>query len=231
MKLFLDNNEFEITHHVSPKIKRISLIFETKTNITIKTPPKIKAHELREIFYNNKNWILNTIAKVPSKNKFDFLVGSTLPYLGEKYPIKFIDDEKYKNVKIIFEDNIFLIYHNNTIHIEYNDFYTGLVNFYKLRAKKVISPLFQKWEQITSLHPSKVGYRVAKRRWGSCSHINNISINYMLLQFSIDAIEYVVLHELCHIQEKNHSKKFWNLVSLHMPNYKQKEKILKNKMF
>jgi predicted metal-dependent hydrolase len=106
-----------------------------------------------------------------------------------------------------------------------------LVNFYKLHAKKVISPLFQKWEHITSLYPAKVGYRVAKRRWGSCSHINNISINYMLLQFSIDAIEYVVLHELCHIQEKNHSKKFWNLVSLYMPNYKQKEQILKNKMF
>jgi predicted metal-dependent hydrolase len=88
MKLFLDEHQFDITHHVSKKIKRISLVFETKSKITIKTPPKIKAHELREIFYRNKDWILNTINKVPAKNKFDFLVGSSLPFLGVKYPKK-----------------------------------------------------------------------------------------------------------------------------------------------
>jgi predicted metal-dependent hydrolase len=77
------------------------------------------------------------------------------------------------------------------------------------------------------MYPQKITYRKAKRRWGSCSHSNNILINYMLLQFSIDAIEYVVLHELCHIQEKNHSKRFWNLLSKYMPDYKQKEEIFR----
>jgi len=67
MKLFLDEHQFEITHYVSKRIKRISLVLESKNHITIKTPPKIKAHELREIFYTNKDWILKTIHKVPAK--------------------------------------------------------------------------------------------------------------------------------------------------------------------
>ena len=50
----------------------------------------------------------------------------------------------------------------------------------------------------------------------------------MLLQFPIEAIEYVVLHELCHIEEKNHSKRFWNLLSFYMPDFKKQEEILKN---
>ena len=79
--------------------------------------------------------------------------------------------------------------------------------------------------------PQKIGYRKAKRRWGSCSYANNISINYMILQFPKDVIGYVVLHELCHIKEKNHSKRFWNLLSSYMPKYKQQEIILKKKLF
>jgi predicted metal-dependent hydrolase len=50
----------------------------------------------------------------------------------------------------------------------------------------------------------------------------------MLLQFDIKAIQYVVLHELCHIKEKNHSKRFWDLVSFYMPKYKQYQNLLKN---
>lgn len=231
MKIFLDDNEFEVTHQVSKRIKRISLILESQSKLTIKTPPKIKAHQLREIIDTHKEWILKSLHKAPSKNRFDFIVGSTLPFLGTRYPIDFISDEKYKNVKIDLIDGQFMIYHNKSIHIEYEDFHNGLKKFYKLNSIKTIDPLFDKWTFISNLYPQKIGYRSAKTRWGSCSYENNISINYMLLQFDIKAIEYVVLHELCHIQEKNHSKRFWNLVSLHMPDYKNQEKVLKSKMF
>ncbi len=231
MNIFLDDNKFELTHHVSKKIKRISLVLESKSKITIKTPPKIKAHQLREIIDIHKEWILKSLHKVPSKNKFDFIVGSTLPFLGNKYPIDFIDDEKYKNVKVTLENEKFIIYHNSLIHKEYDNFHDGLKKFYKLNALKVIDPIFDIWTYKTQLTPNQIGYRFAKRRWGSCSGINNISINYMLLQFPLNAIKYVVLHELCHIQEKNHSKRFWNLVSLYMPDYKKQEEILKKKLF
>jgi len=230
LDIYLNEFKFNLIHHTNKKIKRISLSLENKSDIIIKTPLKIKSHQLRDIVYSHKQWILNTIEKVPAKNIFEFKCGGKLPFLGILYPIDMIEDEKMVNPKILLKDNIFYIYFNKNKN-SYNDFILALTKYYKQIAQKIIDPLFDKWCYETKMYPEKISYRKAKRRWGSCSFKNDISINYMLLQFSIDAIEYVVLHELCHIKEKNHSKRFWNLVSLYMPDYKQKEQTLKEKLF
>jgi predicted metal-dependent hydrolase len=226
MKIVLEKYEFNIIHRTNKKIKRISLSIENKNEVIVKTPLGMKSHLLRDIVLKHKNWILNSIKKVPVKNKFDFIYGGKLPFLGVEYPIKLIVNEKMKNPKFILKDNIFYIYYNENKK-DYDDFINGLTKYYQLMAQKIIDPLFDKWCYITKMYPNNISYRKAKRRWGSCSYIDNISINYMLLQFNIEVIEYVVLHELCHIEEKNHSKRFWNLVSLYMPDYKQKEQGLK----
>lgn len=230
MKIFLKEYEFNIIHRTNKKIKRISLALENKNEIIVKTPLGIKSNVLRDIVVRHRNWVLNSVKKVPVKNQFDFVCGGKLPFLGVQYPIKLLVDDNMKNPKFALKDDVFVIYYNDTTK-NYDDFIDGLTRFYKNMAVKIIAPLFDKWCFKTQMYPQKITYRKAKRRWGSCSHINDISINYMLLQFSTDAIEYVVLHELCHIKEKNHSKRFWNLVSSFMPDYKQKEMILKSKLF
>ncbi|MCK5111289.1 MAG: M48 family metallopeptidase [Arcobacteraceae bacterium] len=230
MIIFLEDLKFNIIHRTNKKIKRISLALENKTEIIVKTPLGIKSHQLREIVLHHQTWILNSIKKVPAKNQFDFVCGGKLPFIGVQYPIELIIDEKMKNPKFVLKDETFYIYYNEE-KCEYDDFVDGLKKFYQRMAIKTIDPLFDKWCHETKMYPENISYRRAKRRWGSCSHINNISINYMLLQFPIEAVEYVVLHELCHIQEKNHSKRFWNLVSLYMPDYKSQEKVLKSKLF
>ncbi len=230
MKIFLEEYEFNIIHRTNKKIKRISLAIENKNEIIVKTPLGMKSHLLRDIVLRHQNWVLNSIKKVPVKNQFDFVCGGKLPFLGIQYPIELIINPKMVNPKFELKDEVFYIYYNENKQ-SYDDFTDGLKKYYKKMAVKTIDPLFDKWCFETKMYPEKISYRKAKKRWGSCSHINNISINYMLLQFTPDAIEYVVLHELCHIEEKNHSKRFWNLVSLYMPDYKQKEEILKAKLF
>ncbi len=230
MKIFLDDLEFTVIHRANKRIKRISLVLENKDEIIVKTPLKIKANQLRDIVLHHKQWIINIIKKVPAKNQFDFICGGKIPFMGIDYRLELIEDDKMINPKFVLKDDVFYVYYNEEKK-EYQDFLDGLSKFYKKMAVKCIDPLFDKWCFETNLYPEKIGYRKAKRRWGSCSHINNISINYMLLQFSAEAIECVVLHELCHIKEKNHSKRFWNLVSLYMPDYKEREKTLKAKLF
>ena len=230
MQIILDNHTFELIHRTNKKIKRISLAIENKDEIIIKTPLKFKSHMIKEIAFEHKDWILKSLLKVPAKNSFDFVSGGVVPYLGVQYPMKLIKDNKIKNVKFTLEDEIFIVRYNNDKQ-SYDDFVDGLKKFYKYNAIKVIDPIFDEWTYITKLYPNKIGYRYAKSRWGSCSGSNNISINYKLLQFDKKCIEYVVLHELCHIKEKNHSKKFWNLVSLYMDDYKSVEKKLRSKLF
>jgi len=229
-QITLDSYTFTLIHRTNKKIKRISLTLENKNEIIVKTPLKFKSHMIKEVVYEYKEWILKSIQRVPSKNSFDFVSGGVIPFLGMQYPMNLVINESMKNVKFSLNDEVFMVEYNETCN-EYEDFIEGLKLFYKYNASKIIDPLFEKWSNTTQFIPNKVGYGYAKGRWGSCNHINNISINYKLLQFEQKVIEYVVLHELCHIQEKNHSKKFWDLVSYHIPDYKKIESLLKSKLF
>lgn len=230
MKITLDNHTFTLIHRTNKKIKNISLSLENKDEILIKTPLKFKAHMIKEIAYEHKEWILRSIQRVPSKNSFDFVSGGTIPFLGVSYPMILKEDIKIKNVKFSFENEVFLVQYNKQ-NQSYDNFIDGLKKFYQYNAIKIIDPIFDEWTHKTKLYPNKIGYRFAKTRWGSCSGENNISINYKLLQFDMQCIEYVVLHELCHIKEKNHSKKFWNLVSFYMDDYKKVESRMRSKLF
>jgi len=230
VQITLDNYTFTLIHRTNKKIKNVSLSLENKDEIIIKTPLKFKSHLLKEIAYEHKDWILRSLNRVPSKNSFDFVSGGTIPFLGINYPMELIQNEKIKNVKFSFVEDKFIV-ECNSLQQSYDNFIDGLKQFYKYNAIKIIDPIFDEWTHKTKLYPNKIGYRFAKTRWGSCSFDNNISINYKLLQFDKQCIEYVVLHELCHIKEKNHSKKFWNLVSMYMNDYKNVELRIRSKLF
>ena len=80
----------------------------------------------------------------------------------------------------------------------------------------------------TGLAPLECSIKNLKATWGICSSKKKISINQNLMAYSRHAIEYVCLHEICHLKHMNHSKKFWNMVEYYMPDYKEAKKELKN---
>lgn len=73
----------------------------------------------------------------------------------------------------------------------------------------------------------KIGITKAKTRWGSCSSKGNISFSYRLMLTPKDAIDYVIVHELAHLKEMNHSQKFWAIVGKMMPDYKERRRLLR----
>lgn len=73
----------------------------------------------------------------------------------------------------------------------------------------------------------KVIIRGQKTRWGSCSTRKNLSFNYKLMKYREEVVDYVIIHEMCHLKEMNHSKKFWSFVNNLCPNYKTLKKELK----
>ncbi len=103
--------------------------------------------------------------------------------------------------------------------------------FYKNKAIEIIPPLVSLWSKKMSLYPTHIGFRKNKSRWGSCSSKDRITFNTQLIKTPIEFIEYVVVHELAHIEHKNHSKSFWNLVKEYLPDYKQRQDMIKNQHF
>ena len=97
----------------------------------------------------------------------------------------------------------------------------------KNRARDILPKLTDKYARIMGVSYGTVKITSAQKRFGSCSAKNNICFSYILMQYPIEAIEYVVVHELAHTVHHDHSKAFYALIEKHMPDYKQREKLLR----
>jgi len=99
----------------------------------------------------------------------------------------------------------------------------------KLRnmAKEYLTARTAYWSEITGFIPTDIKITSAKKRFGSCNSKNSICFSYFLMLYPQKAIDYVIVHELCHIKHKNHSADFYKTVKSFMPDYKTAEQLLK----
>lgn len=103
------------------------------------------------------------------------------------------------------------------------------INELKEKAKEMLPKRVEYYSQILKLYPSSLKITSAKTRFGSCSGKNSICFSLFLMLYPDEAIDYVVVHELCHIKHKNHGKQFYKLIESVMPDYKERNKLLKIK--
>jgi predicted metal-dependent hydrolase len=99
----------------------------------------------------------------------------------------------------------------------------------KLRrlAKEILPPKIQFYSNIMGLKYGRITITGAKTRFGSCSSKGNISFSYRLMRYPNEAIDYVVVHELAHLVEMNHSPRFYKIIEQVLPDYKKRKKLLK----
>ena len=95
------------------------------------------------------------------------------------------------------------------------------------RANEIIPQKVKYYADIMNVEPKGVRITSAQKRFGSCSNQGRLCFSFNLMQYPEDAVDYVVVHELAHLVELNHSKKFWDLVAQHMPDYKRRKALLK----
>ena len=93
--------------------------------------------------------------------------------------------------------------------------------YFKAQALDIILPKVDYFAQLTQLSPTDINIRQYRARWGSCNSKGELSFNYLLMMLPISVIDYVVIHELCHLRHLNHSTDFWRLVAAYCPNFKQ----------
>lgn len=100
-------------------------------------------------------------------------------------------------------------------------------NASKVLAKQLIEERLYFFQKIYHVSWERVSIRNQKTRWGSCSRRKNLSFSYRLLFLPEHLRDYVIVHEMCHLQEMNHSPKFWALVAITFPDYKKLRKELR----
>ena len=94
-------------------------------------------------------------------------------------------------------------------------------------AKDIIPEKVKYYANLTGLSPSGVKITGAKKRFGSCSGKNSLCFSYLLMRYPEEFIDYVVLHEIAHIKHHNHKREFYGLIKEYMPDYLERQKLIK----
>lgn len=215
-----------------PHRRSLLLSMHPDKNMSIKTNIQTTQKQIIDFLISKKNWI--------EKNSNRFLMlkrqfveptcceGAAFPFLGE---LKYLHFEVTKKIKIHFviEDGFLVCYRpvadiNSTVNSDV--FFSKLKIFYKKESEKYLKYRLNKWTEIIELKPKKLSFRLNKTRWGSCSSNKHISLNWKLICQQPVLIDYVIVHELCHLRHLNHSADFWSLIELHIPNFREVQNTL-----
>ena len=216
------------THIVKSNLKYIYLSFDQNGNLIIKSP-KVSQKEIEKVLIKKAAWITKSRRKIFEKKgkPLKFSEGEEIYFLGKNYPVHYRRGSK-KRASIHFD-------RENGFSLEYHYFDTDLFErllnqFYKKEAEQLVPGIVERYAEQMQLYPSRISFRKARSRWGSCSSSNAISFNYLMIKMPLHVIQYIVVHELAHIKHKHHQKEFWNLVSLYQPDYKAQRDELKSYM-
>jgi hypothetical protein len=98
----------------------------------------------------------------------------------------------------------------------------------KVRALELAHARLEYFNAVYKLTYKKVSIRNQKTRWGSCTSNGALSFNYRIVQLSAEQVDYIVVHELCHLAQMNHSVKFWRLVEKTIPDHKRLRATIRN---
>jgi predicted metal-dependent hydrolase len=107
---------------------------------------------------------------------------------------------------------------------------TKEIALYKKQARTFVHQRIIELNKIYGFRFGSIAIRNQKSRWGSCSKKGNVNFNYRIVLLPPEHADYIIVHELCHLKEFNHSKKFWNLVAIGSPNYIQLRKDLRSSL-
>lgn len=110
---------------------------------------------------------------------------------------------------------------------KYGELTEEKIKLLRKTAKKILPNKVAYYAEIMGLKYGRITITGAKTRFGSCSAKGNLSFSYLLMQYPEEAIDYVVVHELAHLKEMNHSAKFYKIVESVLPDYKERKKLLK----
>lgn len=205
---------------IRSKRKTLSLQIDKNAQLVVRAPQCLSVKKIETFIQDKSNWIEKKIqvSQENSVTKPAYLNGEEFLYLGNHYPL--IRQTMPKD-RLEFNGEAFKLSDDSD---GANEFY----RWYKSAFKTIALPRLDYYSDLYQLHYKKVRLKSQKTLWGSCSSINNINLNYLLIGAPISVIDYVIVHELSHIKHKNHSKTFWTLVESILPNYKIEKKWLKD---
>jgi predicted metal-dependent hydrolase len=202
--------------------RTIALIITPDARLVVRAPVRTSLREIESIVEQKHDWITKKIRiaeKKQEKNRLGpFVEGHPFLFMGTWYPMALSSTER----KITIKENR-LIFPERFL----NNPERALMHWYAHEALNLIASRVEYFASRHGFSYTGITITAARRRWGSCSHLNRLSFSWRLIRTPAEVIDYVVVHELCHTVVKDHSRNFWNKVQSILPDYKVRQRILK----
>lgn len=212
----------ELTDYKVTRSKRrsIALVVHPDGSLEVRAPRYIPIFAIKLFVKNQTDWIKKRQAQV-SVIKFipkKFVNGQRFSYLGVEYLLEL---GNYTQIEIKGDKLLF------PIALKARGKET-LEKWYIKQAKKIISEQVEHFSKEMDTSYKSITFSDTRSKWGSCTHDNRLQFNWRLIMAPFLVLRYVVIHELAHTEEKNHSRAFWQKVRSINPSYKQQIKWLKS---
>lgn len=211
---------------VKPARSKITIKVHPDCSVVVTAPDMATDTDIQEAVLKQARWIWSNLEEFKTHRDYvlpkRYVSGEMQFYLGRRYVLKILEDKDASaSVKLLRGKlEVTLPGFDDTKH----EVAKSLVyKWYKQRADAVFQERLLALLPQTTWVRDKPGFKIVamKKQWGSCSSKGTLMLNPHLVKAPKECIDYVVLHELCHIAEHNHSERFWRLLTQVMPNWKE----------
>jgi predicted metal-dependent hydrolase len=203
--------------------RNLSLTVKPNGSMTVTTSRTIPLKMITKFAQDSWPWVEEQMSKFEGlKERYPkkrFLPGEYFTVLGADYSLK-VARQEVKRVDVSLTESSLLVTLPSA-GVPHAVAIDAVRSFYEELGKKILSERLHYYSQKLQLYPHSVSYRCQKTRWGSCSSSGHISLNWRLAVAPMEVLDYVVVHELCHLKHPNHSKNFWKLVETTIPRWKK----------
>lgn len=214
--------EIEISKIIRSKRRTIALVVTHDATLVIRAPLKTPLYYLKNLVNRKRDWIRAKLLEMQSKPQpkaREFVNGEAFLYLGESYMLKIVDDiagdvELKENLLLSKEK----VYCARDV----------VIKWYKSEAQKKITERCDRYSRLTGYKPISIKISNAQTRWGSSGHRGTVNFSWRLIMAPMEIIDYVVVHELVHLEQRDHSRLFWDKVKNIQPDFKRRRTWLKD---
>lgn len=222
-----DTQKIEFTI-VKSKRKSLSIAIQPDGNLLVKAPFFLSDEEIIKWVKTKTAWIIRQRAKIRLQQQEnplkEYVTGEKFWYLGQEYILEVRISEGRAGMVGIAEDKIVLFSKTDDSAMVQKI----LTGWFDKQAKSIIPKRVRLYAEQMGETYGKITIKNQKKRWGSCSNARNLNFNRRLIMAPREVLDYVVVHELCHLRQMNHSKEFWREVEMVLPDYKMHKKWLES---
>lgn len=210
----------------SARVRRVRLEMRPESGLTVVIPKFYGIGKVTNLLKAKQDWILGNFAEYdkvqPQFARTEIEAGDAIPYLGRKLTV--LTEESIGKTDCVRLEQNRLTASLTSASKKLN---VILEQWYRIQAAKLITGKVEKWSARLDVRHNRITIRGQKTRWGSCSRKGNLSFNWKLLMAPEPVVDYVVIHELAHLKEMSHSKRFWELVAEQCSGWRELKKWLK----